>query len=99
MRKVGVKALKNELSKHLRAVAAGETILVTDRSRVIAELRPPPPTDEGGDEAAREWARMIHEGIVTPAKRNHTDPMPPRLPPLISLDELIREIDADREDR
>jgi len=98
MRKVGVKALKNDLSKHLRAVAAGETILVTDRSRVIAELRPPPP-EEPGDEAARNWARLIREGIVTPAKHRFTDAMPPRLPPLMSLEDLLREIAEDKEDR
>jgi len=98
MRRVGIKALKNELSKHIRAVAAGETILVTDRDRVVAELRPPPPAEEG-DEAARNWARMIREGIVTPAKRRFTEPMPPRLPALMSFEELMREIEEDREDR
>jgi antitoxin (DNA-binding transcriptional repressor) of toxin-antitoxin stability system len=51
MRRIGIKALKNELSKHIRAVSAGESILVTDRDRVVAELRPPPA--EEGDEAAR----------------------------------------------
>ena len=97
MRRVGIKALKNELSKHIRAVAAGETILVTDRDRVVAELRPPPA--EEGDEAARNWARMIREGIVTPARRRFTEPMPPRLPALMSFEELMREIEEDREDR
>ena len=96
MRKVGVKTLKNELSKHLRAVAAGETILVTDRNRIVAELRPPPP-EEQGDEAARNWARLIREGIVTPAKHRFTEP-PPRLPPLMTFEELMREIAEDRED-
>ena len=98
MRKVGIKTLKNEFSKHLRAVAAGETIFGTDRNRVVAELRPPQP-DEGGDEAARNWARMIREGIVTPAKRPFTEPMPTRLPPLISFENLMREIAEDRDDR
>lgn len=97
MRKVGIKVLKNELSKHVRAVAAGETILVTDRDRVVAELRPPQPQPEG-DLAALNWARMIREGIVTPAKHRLTEP-PPRLPPLMTLEELMREIREDREDR
>jgi antitoxin (DNA-binding transcriptional repressor) of toxin-antitoxin stability system len=97
MRRIGIKALKNELSKHIHAVTAGETILVTDRDRVVAELRPPPPAEEG-DEAARNWARMIREGIVTPAKRRFEAP-PPRLPPLMTFEELMREIEEDREDR
>ena len=98
MRRVGIKALKNELSKHIRAVAAGETLLVTDRDRVVAELRPPQ-SEEAGDEATRNWARMIREGIVTPAKRPCTEPMPPRLPPLMSFDDLMRDIAGDRQDR
>lgn len=40
MKAVGVKNLKARLSEHLRAVKAGETILVTERDEVIAELRP-----------------------------------------------------------
>lgn len=40
MKAVGVKSLKARLSEHLRAVKAGDTILVTERDEVIAELRP-----------------------------------------------------------
>ena len=41
MKAVGVKQLKARLSEYLRAVKAGEIVLVTDRDEVIAELRPP----------------------------------------------------------
>jgi antitoxin (DNA-binding transcriptional repressor) of toxin-antitoxin stability system len=41
MRVVGVRELKARLSEYLRAVRAGEVFLVTDRDRVVAELRPP----------------------------------------------------------
>ena len=41
MRAVAVKELKNRLSQYLREVAAGEVVLVTDRGKVIAELRRP----------------------------------------------------------
>ena len=97
MRKVGIKALKNELSKHIRAVAAGETLLVTDRDRVVAELRPPQPAQEEGDEAARNWARLIREGIVTPAKHRLTEP-PPKIGGM-TLEDLMAEIYADRDHR
>jgi antitoxin (DNA-binding transcriptional repressor) of toxin-antitoxin stability system len=40
MKAVGVKSLKARLSAYLRAVKAGDTILVTERDEVIAELRP-----------------------------------------------------------
>ena len=38
---VGVRELKAQLSRYLRDVVAGEIVLVTDRGRVIAELRTP----------------------------------------------------------
>ena len=41
MRSVGIKSLKDKLRDHLRLVASGETLLVTDRGRVVAELVPP----------------------------------------------------------
>jgi antitoxin (DNA-binding transcriptional repressor) of toxin-antitoxin stability system len=40
MKAVGVKVLKAKLSEYLRHVKAGETVLVTERDEVIAELRP-----------------------------------------------------------
>ena len=38
---VGLKVLKNKLSEYVRLAQGGETILVTDRDRVVAELVPP----------------------------------------------------------
>jgi antitoxin (DNA-binding transcriptional repressor) of toxin-antitoxin stability system len=40
MKAVGVKQLKARLSEYLRLVRAGETVLITDREEVVAELRP-----------------------------------------------------------
>jgi antitoxin (DNA-binding transcriptional repressor) of toxin-antitoxin stability system len=41
MKAVAIRELKNRLSAYLREVTAGEVVLVTDRGRVIAELRRP----------------------------------------------------------
>ena len=41
MKSVGIKVLKDNLSKYLRMVRGGETILVTDRDEVVAEIRQP----------------------------------------------------------
>jgi antitoxin (DNA-binding transcriptional repressor) of toxin-antitoxin stability system len=41
VKSVGVRELKNRLSEYLRAVRAGERVLVTDRGEVVAELAPP----------------------------------------------------------
>lgn len=42
MRAAGVREIKNKLSEYLRIVAEGETVLVTDHGRVVAQLAPPP---------------------------------------------------------
>ena len=52
MKAVGVKQLKARLSEYLRHVRAGETILVTDREEVVAELRP-----------AARGARLPHHSL------------------------------------
>ena len=41
MKTIGIRELKNRLSEVVRAVNAGEHILVTDRGTVVAELVPP----------------------------------------------------------
>ncbi len=39
MKSVGVKQLKARLSEYIRLVRTGETVLITDRDEVVAELR------------------------------------------------------------
>lgn len=41
MKTVGVRELKNRLSEYIRHVRSGESVLVTDRGEVVAELGPP----------------------------------------------------------
>jgi prevent-host-death family protein len=41
MKSVGIRDLKNRLSEYLRRVRLGESVLVTDRGEVVAELLPP----------------------------------------------------------
>jgi antitoxin (DNA-binding transcriptional repressor) of toxin-antitoxin stability system len=41
MRAVGLQVLRNRLSEYVRLAARGETVLVTDRDRVVAEIVPP----------------------------------------------------------
>jgi prevent-host-death family protein len=36
MRTVGLKILKNKLNEYVRLAAAGETVVITDRNRVVA---------------------------------------------------------------
>lgn len=41
MRAVSLKVLKNKLSEYVRLAAGGETVLITDHDRVVAEIVPP----------------------------------------------------------
>jgi prevent-host-death family protein len=95
MRTVGLKVLKNKLSEYVRLAASGEVVQVTDRNRVVAELVPPRPKHPQPYEEFR--AKAIREGWLKPAT-NRTGRPPPRLA-VASFDEIMREIERDREDR
>lgn len=96
MTEVGIKALKNRLSEYVRAAAGGETVLVTDRGRVVAELIAPRVRD-GASAAEQRLAELVRQGLITPARRPLRGP-PPRLP-VASREDLLRELAADRDDR
>ena len=61
MRTVGLKTLKNKLSEYVRLAAAGETVVITDRNRAVAEIVPIRRQDESFVE------RGVREGWLTPA--------------------------------
>jgi antitoxin (DNA-binding transcriptional repressor) of toxin-antitoxin stability system len=64
MRAVGIRELKNRLSHYVRLVEAGESVLVTDRGTVVAELRPPGSDVAGAsmDPVAAELAALARRG-------------------------------------
>jgi prevent-host-death family protein len=96
MRTVGLKALKNKLSEYVRAATAGETVLVTDRNRVVAELVPPRPEKLLSDD---EFLTMeAQEGRVRRATLRGAAALPSRRP-VASSHEIMRELEQDREDR
>lgn len=96
MKAVGLKLLKNRLSEYVRLAAGGETVLVTDRDRVVAELTAPRP-------GRSPWladallAEAVRQGYVT-APAIVAEGPPPRMP-VGRLKPLLRELDADRQDR
>lgn len=63
MKTMGIRELKNRLSEVVRAVRAGEHVLVTDRGTVVAELVPPgrPRSDSG---VPPGLARLAERGIA-----------------------------------
>jgi len=96
MRSVGVKVLKSKLSEYLRLAAAGETVLVTDGDRVVAELGPPRP---GRAETVADAlpADVVAKGWISPPILRTTDPVPRA--PVDSFERLMQELDEDRSDR
>ena len=96
MRSVGLKVLKNKLSEYVRLAAGGETVLVTDRDRVVAELVPP----RGGRSpllADAMLAEAVRRGWITPPALPAAGP-PPRKP-IMAFRDLLKELQHDREDR
>jgi prevent-host-death family protein len=96
MRSVGLKVLKNKLSEYVRAAAAGETVLVTDRDRVVAELIPP---REGRSVLLADavLAEAVRNGWITP--RTLPAGTVPGRRPAAATAELLRELREDRDAR
>jgi len=65
MGSVGIRNLKNHLSRYVRRVAAGERLAVTDRGRVVAELVPP--SGRAVADGRSRYDELVATGIVRPA--------------------------------
>ena len=98
MRAVGIKILKNKLSEYVRLAAAGECVLVTDRDRVVAQLGPPPP-QRAERVADAVLAQAVREGLVTPAALPPDAPPPAPPPGVMTLEELLADLERSRDDR
>jgi 2-iminobutanoate/2-iminopropanoate deaminase len=96
MKVVGLKVLKNRLAEYVRLAASGETVLVTDRDRVVAELVPPA-AGRSPWLADALLAEAVREGYVIAPLMVAEGP-PPRMP-IAPLKQLLGELDQDRQDR
>lgn len=97
MHSVGIKTLKNRLSEYVRAAASGETVLVTDRGEVVAELVSPRVRADASP-AERVLGDLLRQGLLAPAK------VPPkaRLPrrkPVAKIEEVLRDLQDSRAER
>jgi antitoxin (DNA-binding transcriptional repressor) of toxin-antitoxin stability system len=96
MRSVGLKVLKNKLAEYVRLAATGETILVTDRDRVVAE--PVAPSASRSELLADAMlADAMREGWLR-APLLSSGPPPPSLP-VAPLGEILNELRQDRDGR
>ncbi|HEY1854560.1 MAG TPA: type II toxin-antitoxin system prevent-host-death family antitoxin [Solirubrobacterales bacterium] len=86
---VGVGELRQNLSKYLRRVEAGERLVVTDRNKPVAQLGPVPTAGSRVDE-------LIAEGKVKPPKRRRKpgEPLPKPLQPFGEVDTRERGMRA-----
>lgn len=98
MKTVGIRDLKIHLSAHLRDVQRGDTILVTDRGEVVAELRPPGAAVEFTPaELTRQ--RLMDRGLLRPAAAPGSLAWKAPLPRLLKSGSAQALLDADREER
>ena len=65
MKTASVSYLKNSLSACLKEVAAGESLLVTDRNKPVAILQPLHRTED----RSTELSRLAALGLVSPGNR------------------------------
>lgn len=92
---VGSRELKTRLGSYLRQVRAGTTIIVTDRGRPVAELRPLPNSE--GDVAAR-LQELVYAGVVS-GEVSERRPLAPFEPLRVAGKPVSETILEEREDR
>lgn len=97
MKAVGIKTLSSRLSEYVRLAASGETVLVTDRDRVVAEIASPR-AGRSPVLADAMLAEAVRSGWLTPPALPQAGP-PPAAQPVLPLSELLSELDEDRSDR
>jgi antitoxin (DNA-binding transcriptional repressor) of toxin-antitoxin stability system len=60
----GIRKLKDNLSRYIRRIEAGERISVTAHGRVVAELVPPGPNARTPPRS--QWDELVAAGILHP---------------------------------
>jgi prevent-host-death family protein len=81
---VGVRELKNNLSRYLDRARAGEEVVVTDRGTPIARLT-------ALDQPVDHLAELIAAGVVRPARRAKRRAPQHRVEPAGSVSDLVAE--------
>ncbi len=72
---VGIKELKNSLSRYLVSVKNGEDILITDRGKLIARIIPEKPERPS---LRKSLQPLIMTGVIEwPERPRETSPAPP----------------------
>jgi prevent-host-death family protein len=64
MASAGIRELKDNLSRYIRRIEAGERIAITAHGRVVAELVPPGST--AGGRRASHFDELVAAGVIRP---------------------------------
>ena len=86
---VGVRELRQHLSRYLRRVVRGETLEVTDRGRPVAILAPLP-------KPSTPLERLVASGQVARPEEDLMELLPPRGRISTDLSDALREERAER---
>ena len=81
---VGIRELKNGLSKYIERVRAGEEVIVTDRGRPVARL-------SALDESTDRLSDLIAAGVVRPPTRKRRRRQQRRIEAKGSVSDLVAE--------
>jgi antitoxin (DNA-binding transcriptional repressor) of toxin-antitoxin stability system len=98
MKTAGVRELKAHLSAYLRDVDRGDVILVTDRGRVVAELRAPGAAEQSLSPADVRYRKLVADGRLRPAPAPASVEWPDRPRPLLQRGTSADLLDAEREE-
>jgi len=94
MKSVGLRELKNRLSAYVRELRSGETVLITDRGEVVAELVPPGQGSHAPDTPSALLA-LARCGQLTLGATNQAG-LYPKLSPLLPEGRAQQLLDEER---
>jgi prevent-host-death family protein len=78
---VGIRQLRNQLSKWVARVRNGEEVTITDRGKPVARLVPV--------DGESKFDRLVREGVIMPARARRRPRARPRVAASGSVSELV----------
>ena len=96
MKAIGIRELKNRLSEYLRQVRDGERVLVTDRGKVVAELRSADESDLEKD-IDPALVRLARRGLLSLGEPNRPE-LYPSLGRVLARGRLSEVLDEERQE-
>lgn len=82
MSEVGIRQLRDNLSKYVSQVREGGEVVITDHGRAVARIV---------SVNRRPIDRLIEEGVVTPSDRSKADVSSRRIHPAESISDLVAD--------